>query len=217
MQSWGTRSRFDDRDTERFPSKSGVVGLLCAALGRPRDEPVADLAALRMAVREDRRGVLSTDYQTAEEVAKASGAAPGTVVSRRHYLADAQFLVGLEGEEALLRALHAALAAPHWPLCLGRKAFPPGAPVHLPDGLRSGPLEKEMGHYPWLPAFLSPGKRGPEGPLLVQWECGPGEEGELRQDVPLSFAPRRFAGRRVRYEEIQLKEGTYDVSEPGFD
>nr|WP_208597066.1 CRISPR-associated protein Cas5 [Syntrophobacter fumaroxidans] len=36
MQAWGTRSRFQERDTEREPSKSGVVGLLCAAGTLPR-------------------------------------------------------------------------------------------------------------------------------------------------------------------------------------
>ena len=51
MQSWGTQGRFDVRDTEREPSKSGVVGLLCAALGRDRSEPLDDLASLRMGVR----------------------------------------------------------------------------------------------------------------------------------------------------------------------
>ncbi len=33
MQSWGTQSRFTERDTGREPSKSGVVGLLAAAVG----------------------------------------------------------------------------------------------------------------------------------------------------------------------------------------
>ena len=46
MQSWGTQSQFRERDTGLEPSKSGVIGLLCAALGRPREESVADLAAL---------------------------------------------------------------------------------------------------------------------------------------------------------------------------
>ena len=34
MQAWGTSSRFDERDTGKEPSKSGVIGLLAAALGR---------------------------------------------------------------------------------------------------------------------------------------------------------------------------------------
>src|SRR5262245_31630098 len=114
MQSWGTRSRFDDRDTERFPSKSGVIGLLCAALGRSRTAPVDDLAALRMGARADRPGLLATDFHTALTVAKASGASPATVVSRRHYLADAAFLVGLEGDRSVLASLEQALRQPVW-------------------------------------------------------------------------------------------------------
>jgi len=112
MQSWGTQSRFTIRDTGYEPSKSGVIGLLCAALGKPRDESHLDnqgkpmlsaLAALRMGVRVDREGVLQKDYHTADGsrhddygVVKASGAKGDTVVSHRYYLADADFLLGLE-------------------------------------------------------------------------------------------------------------------------
>jgi CRISPR system Cascade subunit CasD len=35
MMSWGDHSRFTIRDTRREPTKSAVIGLLCAALGRP--------------------------------------------------------------------------------------------------------------------------------------------------------------------------------------
>ena len=38
MQSWGVSSRFSIRDTGKEPSKSGVIGLFCAALGISRDE-----------------------------------------------------------------------------------------------------------------------------------------------------------------------------------
>lgn len=71
MQSWGTRSRFDHRETWPYPTKSGVVGLLAAALGRDRAEDVSDLAALRMGVRVDKPGVLMVDYQTAQGVLTA--------------------------------------------------------------------------------------------------------------------------------------------------
>jgi CRISPR system Cascade subunit CasD len=37
MQSWGTTSRFDQRDTGKEPSKSGVIGLVAAALGIDRE------------------------------------------------------------------------------------------------------------------------------------------------------------------------------------
>jgi len=200
MQSWGTQSRFDDRDTERFPSKSGVIGLLCAALGRPRSAALDDLAALRMAARADRPGVLQTDYQTARDVPRAKGSGSGNVQSWRHYLSDACFLVGLESDDAdLLAALHAALWAPVWPLYLGRKGHVPGTPVWLPDGLVPDPLERVMGEYGWL------GRSGADRPsqLELEWECGPGEPGLSRHDVPLSFADgdRRFGLRLVRHDQ----------------
>ena len=68
MQSWGVQSNFTHRDTGFEPSKSGVIGLICAALGRDRAEPVDDLAALKMGVRVDRQGVVLKDYHTAGKV-----------------------------------------------------------------------------------------------------------------------------------------------------
>ena len=134
MQSWGTTSRFDERDSQLEPSKSGVLGLVCAALGRDRSEPVDDLARLKMGVRVDREGLFMRDYQTATGVISAAGQVDlgRTVVSPRYYLADAAFLVGLEdSDRGLLMKIHAALRTPIWPLALGRKSFPPGAPVWL--------------------------------------------------------------------------------------
>jgi len=89
MQSWGTRSRFQERDTEREPSKSGVIGLLCAALGRDREAPIDDLAILRIGVRVDQEGKLDVDFQTAQNVAVASGGPSQDLLSNRHYLSDA--------------------------------------------------------------------------------------------------------------------------------
>jgi CRISPR system Cascade subunit CasD len=33
LQSWGFGSRFSYRNTALFPTKSGVLGLVCAAMG----------------------------------------------------------------------------------------------------------------------------------------------------------------------------------------
>jgi len=195
MQSWGVQSRFTVRETGLEPSKSGVIGLICAALGRPRTAPVADLAALRLGVRVDRQGILSYDYHTAQDVLKAAGGLKDTEVSRRYYLADASFLVGLEGELALLRLLHAALYDPVWPLYLGRKAFTPGEPVWLADGLQVGvALRPALEGYRWQ---ARPGQARPERLRLVLEDP---EGVEVRPDQPISFQSnaRRFAPRRVK-------------------
>ena len=194
MQSWGTQSHFSIRDTGREPSKSGVIGLLCAALGRPRSEPVDDLAALRMGVRVDVEGKLLRDYHIAQNVLKADGrTVKDTEPSNRYYLADARFLVGLEGEEALLRRLYEALRAPVWPLYLGRKAFVPSEPVWLRDGLRPGErLEAALEAYPWLGS--DPRRKGERLRYVIEDPKGV----EAIHDQPLSFAERRFVFRRLR-------------------
>lgn len=195
MQSWGTQSRFLERDTGMEPSKSGVLGLVCAALGRPRTEDIDDLAALRMGVRIDREGTLRRDYQTAMDVVRASGSAGGTVVSNRYYLADADFLVGLEGDDlALLQEIDAALGKPHWPLALGRKAFVPGLPVRLPDGgvRPDTELKAALCDEAWPPGSDT---------LRLVLESSPAESFARRFDQPgpgAAFTHRRFMPRHVR-------------------
>jgi CRISPR system Cascade subunit CasD len=218
MQSWGVRSRFTIRDTGREPSKSGVIGLLCAALGKPALETdddgtprLAALSALRMGVRVDREGIMARDYHTAGGgdwqgkpygVLKASGKTGDPLPSIRYYLAGAHFLVGLEGPLPLLEVLNRALAAPVWQLSLGRKAFLPGIPIHLPDTRPEGPglvadalepalLSVPLGHP--LDIAAEVGKR-PERIRFVT-EAEDGEE--TCADVPLDFARRRFGERRV--------------------
>ncbi len=114
LQAWGINSKFDIRKTEREPSKSGVVGLLAAALGRRRDESLDDLAALKFGIRSDKEGELLKDFHMVLKDKKTS------YVTTRYYLADAIFLVGLESQdENFLKMLDEALQAPALPLSLG--------------------------------------------------------------------------------------------------
>ncbi len=212
MQSWGVQSRFTVRDTAREPTKSGVIGLVCAALGRPREKPVDDLAALRMGVRVDLEGVLSRDYHTAG-VGRWAGRRYGVITvdgkglrpvpSNRYYLADADFLVGLWGPLPLLEQIAEALQRPHWPLYLGRKAFVPGVPVWIPDGLKPGlGLEPALRSEPW-PSGEQLGRRPlPKPPALraVLEETDPerADYAQLDQPVGAVFATRRFGLRYTR-------------------
>lgn len=217
MQSWGTQSRFKFRDTGLEPSKSGVIGLVCAALGWPRERDVSELARLRMGVRVDREGTHERDFQTVGGahrqgerygVITAEGSRGGTVVSERFYLADADFLVGLEGDEDLLREIDAVLLAPVWPIFLGRKAFVPGVPVRLPEepprgpGLRDGSVEEALRAYPWFPDPARTRARQIERRparlrLVLETDQAFGTEVRMDQPVGAAFRDRSFTVRHI--------------------
>lgn len=207
MQSWGTTSRFDQRDTGKEPSKSGVIGLIAAALGIYRElwnDDLKALAGLVMGVRHDRPGVLKRDYQTAQNVISADRSKiHETAVTTRDYLADAVFLVGLEGaDRSLLERAHAALRNPVWPLALGRKSYVPSEPIWLDNGIVDAPLVDVFAGWPWI---ATP-RRSENSPkeLLVSLESQDGT-GALRMDQPLSsFAERRFGARYVRSDWVSL-------------
>lgn len=209
MQSWGTASRFDQRDTGKEPSKSGVIGLLAAACGIDRENwnDLKPLTMLKMAVRHDRSGVLKKDYQTAgcsrsDIIMKADGkTASDGVVSARYYLADAAFLIGLEAlDKSLLESIQKALQNPCWQTCLGRKSYLPAETIWLEGGLREGTLLDVMSKWPWI-SSLRQSESAPEK-LLISFESKE-REGVLRMDQPLSdFATRRFGARFVKSEWI---------------
>lgn len=213
MQSWGTTSRFDQRDTGKEPSKSGVVGLLAAALGIDREHwsDLEPLTHLSMGVRHDRPGTPKHDYQTAQNVISADHSKiHETAVTTRDYLADAAFLVGMEGDDrALLAKCDAALRDPVWPLALGRKSYVPSEAIWIENGVQDVPLKDALARWPWI---ASP-RRWEDHPemLLVSVDSEDGS-GELKMDQPLSsFADRRFGARFVRSEWIPFPKEVADV------
>jgi len=205
MQSWGTTSRFDERDTHLEPSKSGVLGLICAALGRDRSQPLDDLAALRMGVRVDREGLLMRDYHTATGVMTAAGKrdAHRTVVSPRFYLSDAAFLVGLSDNNAeSLNSIRTAIRTPVWPLALGRKAFPPGVPIFLDNDLVDATLRDALLHAPRI-AEQRREHRGDPLRFILEDE----QFGSVRLDQPVApFSERRFGPRFIVSEVVHVPE-----------
>ncbi|TDC78268.1 type I-E CRISPR-associated protein Cas5/CasD [Streptomyces hainanensis] len=151
MQSWGEHSAFTDRDSAAHPTRSGLIGMIAAALGITRADAVTDpvdgmvthfgrLSRLRFTIRHDRIGTRMRDYHTVgggypphRTAPTASGgrrkAGQGTIVSHRHYLADAAFTVAVTAptDVDLLPECVQALETPRWPLHLGRRSCPPGA------------------------------------------------------------------------------------------
>ena len=149
LQAWGHDSRFGRRDSLDFPTKSGVLGLLCCALGASGEqrEWLSRWAGLDMQVvayvRQDKtslpvpREPLLRDFQMVgsgyddkdpwasllipktREGKKAVGG--GTKMTYRYYLQDMAFAVLLQAPAAEAEAMQAALLAPVWDLYLGRK------------------------------------------------------------------------------------------------
>jgi CRISPR system Cascade subunit CasD len=229
MQAWGTSSRFDERDTGKEPSKSGVIGLLASALGidRANWDDLKPLCDMRMGVRHDRPGLPRYDYQTAGQgtenirfldgevqkrsrIVLATGKHPSGqhlgegAQSWRHYLADAAFLVGLDGSDrALLERAHAALANPVWPLALGRKSYVPSEPIWMPNAVVDADLRDALLRWPRIAPHEN---EQSDRSWVLSIESTRGE-GLMKMDQPLSsFAERRFGPRYVLSEVCDVPD-----------
>jgi CRISPR system Cascade subunit CasD len=153
LQSWGSSSRFQRRDTEGFPTKSALVGVLAAALGIDKNgkdeaERLASLTGLGVTVYR----LPCFDSPTVERLSdfhtigggyekgaspmeklsisqKASGAPFGTVITRRTYLTGARFIAVFFGETPVVRSAATALENPKWGVWFGRKTCLPAMPL----------------------------------------------------------------------------------------
>ncbi|WP_017587078.1 type I-E CRISPR-associated protein Cas5/CasD [Nocardiopsis ganjiahuensis] len=206
LQAWGSASRFARRGTENAPTKSGVVGLLAAALGRDRTADLSDLAALRYGVRADQPGTRVRDYQTAHHLVTGTS----MPVSERFYLSDAVFVAAVEGDPELVRELYEAVRGPVYLPYLGRRSCPPSRPLDLGEPVAS-PVEDVLRDQPWQASAWYQrrvGRRqGPEIELgtLVDADPGDGRADSLR-DLPISFDPRhrRYGLRAVRSGSVTV-------------
>lgn len=148
LQAWGADSRFGRRDTLDFPTKSGLLGLLCCALGAGGEqrELLSEMAPLRQIViafkKADDRPPLLRDFhmvgsgfnaadpwETLMIPKKRDGSAPtgtgGSKMTYRYYLQDASFAVSLEVPESMAHEFSEALRFPCWDIYLGRKSCVP--------------------------------------------------------------------------------------------
>ena len=154
MQAWGLSSRFQHRETNAFPTKSALVGMVAAAMGINKHdadeyEHLSPLVDLRLTVvrlpKPNPRVDVSrlSDFHTVgggydknrslrEKMSipkKASGAPFGTVITHRSYLTDASFAAIFEGGTETLERVHAALLNPVWGIWFGRKTCLPASPL----------------------------------------------------------------------------------------
>lgn len=213
LQSWGSSSRFARRDTDAFPTKSGVIGMIAAALGIGREDSLSRFAGLRFGVRADQPGTLMSDYQTARP---RKGLLP---VSRRFYLQDAVFVAAVESENRLeLEAFQTALRSPYYPLYLGRRTCVPDGPVKtflvdatLEVALRELPWQAEEWYQMRVARRMKQGRTSMEtsysgiAEIVVEPMASEMEHhgfSTTLNDEPVSFSPHRRIWSSRRYQQI---------------
>jgi CRISPR system Cascade subunit CasD len=218
LQSWGASSKFQRRDTESWPTKSALVGVLAAALGidknaQDEDARVAPLAALCFSVFRWPKCAPVTrlaDFHTigggydktnpAEKLhipCKAGDGSPfGTVITRRTYLTDARFIALFQGDRATLERAAAALFDPVWGIWFGRKTCIPAEP--LSPVVAASPREA-------LAALWQKFGNDPaEIPALEGLTESPGDGQYYQADQPVAFGqhhgaiPAAYLSRSVR-------------------
>lgn len=223
LQAWGSHeAKFVIRRTMDAPTKSGVIGLLLAAMGIGRTEARNDwldwLGALSMGVRIDRPGIRWWDYHTVgakmQMRTAAGGHKPGAMLTRREYLCDASFLVALQGESELIAELEGALQKPKWTIYLGRKCCPPSRPILEKDARGEfNDLRTALASKPWQPRLEG---ETPPNPLelVLDWEHSEGDiapdDAEVWYDVPYSLDPPAHHPRLVIRDSIEVKATTQE-------
>jgi CRISPR system Cascade subunit CasD len=212
LQSWGYDSKFDRRDTLDFPTKSGILGLLCCALGAGGEqrEFLNTFSTLSQAVisfirlKGEREPMLSDFHMVGSaynendpwenlfipkksDGAKAVGG--GTKITYRNYLQDASFAVLLEVPVAMSIDLATALQNPVWDLYLGRKNCAPT------DFIYRGIFSSEAEAHTCAMEIAT------EKSLKLEFQVLEGEhKGDIMilNDVPLQFGEhKKYRDRRV--------------------
>ena len=213
LQSWGFDSRYNRRDTLNFPTKSGVLGMVCAALGAGGKQKtlLATFASLDMQVfafphqNHGRKISFSMDPPILEDfqmvgsgyheddpwqcllIPKTSegkkAVGGGTKLTYRYYLQDMAFAVLLELPQERAQQVAQAMVAPVWDLSLGRKCCTPTEFIY--QGVFSGVEEgKEK-------AFALAMEKSRSLAFHVEQGEKDGDETFTLNDVPLQFGKQK--------------------------
>lgn len=217
LQSWGDHSTFAERDTGRYPTRSGIIGMIASAQGRRRTDPIDDLTTLRFTIRVDRPGKRIVDFHTVggglprdQTVPRSDGTRrpvnKATIVSRRAYLADAAFTVHVHGPDDLVDSAAYALRQPVWAPFLGRRSCPAETPLVLHHGDFDGDLELRTA----VP--LPRPQKDSTDPVTFVYDRTPPDHGTEQHlelnDEPLSFdhRARRYTSRTAYVRRVNLPE-----------
>ncbi|HHY09203.1 MAG TPA: type I-E CRISPR-associated protein Cas5/CasD [Firmicutes bacterium] len=218
LQSWGTGSQFENRSTDRYPSKSAVIGLLAASLGYSRDDKrIARFNLLDFAVRVDQPGELLTDYHTAQKL-KPNGQVDRVYVTNRQYLQDAVFVVALGSDrDDWMAEIEHGLKRPRFQPFLGRRSNPLTADFFI--GTKKQDVITCLRDLEWQAAAWYKRKNGNNAVLSIYADAHLIEKSpkQMVRDEVISFSQRerRHGYRAVARKNIALMPSkvkeTHDV------
>lgn len=226
LQSWGHGSQFTHRTTAQYPTKSGVIGLIAAAMGidkyeNDEEERLRPLTALGFATfrvpwtdRSQEGAVLPVvaleDYHTIgggydEDTPRGKLSIPkkaerggsfGTVVTHRRYLQQARFIALLEGDRETLEKISNSLIDPVWGTWLGRKSCVPATPMLHHGAPKTNVCSTR--EEALVRALRSMGCSMSVSELDAEVTASTPEEAKhVQADMPLSFGKRRYSHRAV--------------------
>lgn len=183
MQSWGSHTYEDYRPSNGFPTRSGVLGLVAACMGIERVDQESQMAlsnSLNVAVRPDdgTKGrqalpvVRLTDFHTVEKARKVDGKENNNpVVSRREYLCDASFTVGItitDSASYSLDQIEKMLKNPVYTPFLGRRSCPMTRPIFETRLLANSFGDAFDKVQPWEGVYYSDVDEGADGQLQLR-------------------------------------------------
>lgn len=186
FQTWSDSTKYKNMETRRFPTRSGITGILLACLGVQRKNSInaiESINSLSMAVREDRRGQIFEDVQTAHP---PFNRADGNIEKNNHNLtfrniiADASYHAAISGPEAIIDELIKAVKNPIFKPFLGKKAFVPTCSMFAGISDHESVIETL--------SCWKRSKRSDKGKLLVEVE-NEGEDQKLVKDVIKTIDP----------------------------
>lgn len=198
LQSWGSESYYDNRDTDYFPTKSGVLGMVAAAMGLERGALLTELTSVKFGIRVDNQGEYLNDFQITDMGKKLN-----KNLSNRRYLSDATFLVGLSTEdEKLAVKIKEAILHPLYIMYLGRRSCPPTQPVFLKtveSELYDALYDEDWLFPEWRRNEIFKSKDRIYLRIVVE-----SNEGHLKKDVPVDFNSQH---RQYEYRYIKEMQG----------
>lgn len=208
LQSWGATSRFTRRSTEPLPTKSGILGLLAAAQGRRRSDPIEDLLGLELGVRTEQQGHPLRDFHTAHH--QVTGAS--MPLTDRYYWSDAVFTAHVGGPRAVLEGLFEALRDPAYPLYFGRRACVPDGRIVI--DISDGTVSESLSELPWAAGVVVKRKARGKASVTLSVQADqsvfPDEIASKElPDVPVSWDPehRQYLTRMVVDTSVVISTG----------